>query len=170
MANINLNNYYRRANEQHSAVDKSLITRHGQEDTEVYSDVKFDLRIKEITERPLNSKENDNDIQKITDAEAVITSLKNLIHTQGCTRLLNPEIDLGLNSFLFEPINEHTAFFIGYTLNNTIPAYEPRVQVDSIKVVGKPDDALYDITLVIYIPSLKKYIDFSVVLEEHSSL
>lgn len=143
-----------------------MVTRTDNRDTETYSDVRFDMKIKEISERPLNAKENNYDIQKLVDEDAVVTSLKNLLHTVGCTRLLNPEIDLDLSSFLFEPINQHTAYWIGYCLNNMIPAYEPRVVVKGVKVVGYPDEKCYDITLTLEIPTLNKVINVSTILEE----
>lgn len=166
MANINFNNVYKRRNEEHSAVDKTLITRHNDVDKEIFSDVRFDLKIKEITERPWYSKENDNDIQKLVDEEAVIQSLKNIIHTMGNTRLLNPEMDMKLTSFLFEPINEHTAYFIGYIIKTMIPAYEPRVTIDKVLVVGHPDQMCYEVSINASIPDIRKSINLALILKD----
>lgn len=168
MANINFNNIYRRANEEHSAVDKSLVTRHSDVDRETFSDIKFDIKIKEITERPWNSKENDNDIQKLVDEESVTQSIRNVINTIGNTRLLNPEMDIDISSFLFEPINQHTAYFIGYVIKTKIPAYEPRVVVDNVKVIGHPTEMCYEVFISASIPELKKSINLALILKEEN--
>lgn len=156
MGNINLNNYYKRRYETTSPVDRSLTLRRDSTDGVLYSDIRFDLAVCEIVERPLNARENDRDLQSIEDEESVLNSLKNILNTRLCSRILNPEAEVDLETFLFEPITKHKAYFIGYQLYMWIPTYEPRVRIDRVDVQGHPEEKTYTVDLEASIPSLGK--------------
>lgn len=107
-----------------------------------------------MTERPLNAKKNRNDLQRLVDAQSVISSVRNILNTTLCSRLLNPEIQLDISYLLFEPVDKHKAWFIAYKLYIMLPLYEPRVAVSNINIVPRPEESLYDVTLSLTIPSL----------------
>lgn len=134
MANINLNNYYRPRRESLSAVDNKIRVGVDKSEEKIYSDLLFDLKVGEIVERPINASQNDRDLVNLVDEASVLNALHNVLSTRVCSRLLNPEAEVNLETFLFEPITEHKAHFIGQTLYNMIPAYEPRVSIDSVHV------------------------------------
>jgi hypothetical protein len=56
MANINLNNYFRKASDKKSPVDSRIQLNKLQQDNEKWGDLRLDLSFNEIKERPLNAK------------------------------------------------------------------------------------------------------------------
>lgn len=64
MANINLNNYFRKSGDIKSPVDSRIQLNKAQTDKEKWGDLRLDLQFNEIKERPLNAKESTHDIQK----------------------------------------------------------------------------------------------------------
>jgi hypothetical protein len=90
MANINLNNYFRKSTDIKSPVDSRIQLNKAETDKELWGDIRLDLKCNEIKERPLNAKESTKDLQRIVNEESVITSLRNIFNTYECSRLLNP--------------------------------------------------------------------------------
>ena len=154
MANINLNKYYKKSTDIVSPVDSRIILNKTQTDKEYYGDIRLDLKIKEIKERPLNAKESTNDIQKIVNEESIITSLRNIFNTHECSRLLNPQMKFQLKQYLFEPLNQTKAWFIGYDIYQTIPIYQPRVKISNVTVLPNNEQGCYHIKITVSIPSL----------------
>lgn len=154
MANINLNKYYRKSSDIVSPVDSRIILNKTQTDKEYYGDIRLDLKIKELKERPLNAKESTNDIQKITNEQSIITSLRNIFNTHECSRLLNPQMKFELKHYLFQPLTQTKAWFIGYDIYQSIPIYEPRVKISHVSVIPNNDNGCYHIKITISIPSL----------------
>lgn len=164
MGNINLNNFYRPRRESLSTVDRRMRVGRDKTEEDMYSDLLFDMEVGEIQERPANASQNDRDLVGITDEQSVLNSLHNILSTRVGSRLLNPEAEVDLETFLFEPITQHKAYFIGYTLYTAIPAYEPRVSIDSVKVQGDPDEKCYNVEMGVSIPSLGKSVKLSTVI------
>lgn len=166
MANINLLNAFKplttNITKNTSLVDSSITI--PKKTISMYSDIKFDLEVNEFESPQLNSKNTTTDLNLITDESCIIQAIKNILNTKYYTRLLNPDLNIDLNSYLFENLTEAKAFFIGYDLQETIPAYEPRVKVSNVKVVGYYDSSTYEISLSITIPSLKKNVKISSIL------
>lgn len=116
MANINLNNYIRKTSDIKSPVDSRIQLNKLQTDNELWGDLRLDLEIKELRERSLNAKESNKDLQRIVNEESVKVALMNIFNTTECSRLLNPEINFDLRSYLFEPLSAYKAWFIGYDI------------------------------------------------------
>ena len=93
-----------------------------------------------------------NDLQVDYDEIAIKNSLKNLFNTKPGQRFLFPLYGLDLNQFLFEGVNEINGQMIGEKIVRSIELYEPRVRLRQCKVVAKPDDNEYDITIIVEIP------------------
>jgi len=120
----------------------------------LYKDIGFDL-VTNYTNNPELFKEQEvTDLKPIYDANAVITSIKNILTTSPGEKLLNPNFGLDLRDYLFEPITETRAFFLGNDLYNGLSDQEPRIVIDALDVVAVPDDNTYEILLKISIPSL----------------
>ena len=62
MANINLNNYFRKSTDKVSPVDSKIILNKGETNKEKWGDLKLDLSFNEIKERALNAKESTRDL------------------------------------------------------------------------------------------------------------
>jgi predicted component of type VI protein secretion system len=56
--------------------------------------------------------------------------------------------------FLFDNISEENADVIGKTIHEELAIYEPRITVESVNIIAKPDDNEYEISITIVIPSL----------------
>ena len=120
----------------------------------LYKDIGFDLVTRYTNSPELFKEEEANDLKPIYDANAVITSIKNILTTSPGEKLLNPNFGLDLRDYLFEPITETRAFFLGTDLYNGLVDQEPRVLIDTLDVVAVTDENTYEITLSISIPSL----------------
>lgn len=164
MANVDLRNVYKQTRDKTSPVDSHIKLNKLETDNEIYSDLKLDLEFNEIKERPLNAKESTKDLLKVTNIDAVKTSLKNILNTSLYSRLLNPDLDFNLKKYLFERINSNIAYFIGYEICTKITVFEPRVVIDNVNIQLDYDNACYIITLEFKIPSLNQTLSLESVL------
>jgi len=95
------------------------------------------------------------DLSNDYDESAVRNSIFALFNTVPGQNLLNPNYGLNLLQYLFEPVSESKAQFIGNTILKNLLVYEPRVNVTSIDVEVNIDEQTYTITLSIEIPALQ---------------
>lgn len=170
MANIDLTNLFKKRTNTVSSVDSEIVIDKPESTTEYYSDLKMDMNYGNYKSRFLNSEVSKNDIEKITNERSVINSLCNMMSTTYATRLLNPEMDFDMRSYLFENLSEAKAYFIGYDLYHSIPAFEPRVAINSVHVTANIAQDTYSITMKISIPSLEKEIALTSILSEEGFL
>lgn len=170
MANIDLTNIFKKKVDTVSPVDSEIIIDKSQSKEEIYSDIKMDLDYGNRKSNYFNADVSKNDLEKITNEAAVLTSLRNMMNTTYASRLLNPELDFDMRSYLFENLTEAKAYFIGYDLYHSIPAFEPRVAINKIAVDANIKEDTYSITLSITIPSLKKDITVNSILSEDGFL
>lgn len=169
MANIDLRNIYRQTRDKVSPVDSRIILNKEETDNEIYSDLKLDLEFNEIKERPLNAKESTRDLLKVTNIDAIRTSLRNILNTTLNSRLLNPELDFNLSKYLFERLNGNIAYFIGYELCTRITMYEPRVIIDNVNIALDFENDAYIVNLIVKVPSLNATLSLSSVLDQNGS-
>lgn len=154
MANINLNNYFRKSTDIKSPVDSKIILNKEQTNKEKWGDLKLDLTFNETKNRALFAKENNKDLQRIVNEESVITSLRNIFNTRKCSRLLNPEMEFQIGQYLFEPLNINDAWFLGYDICMQLPLYEPRIKINAVDITAHVDEGVYSIELAIAIPDV----------------
>ena len=112
-------------------------------DKYTYSDLHLDFT------NPI-SKDLSNDF----DEAAVKNSIFALFNTVPGQNLLNPNYGLNLLRFLFEPISETNARFIGNIIVKNLSIYEPRIQLVNLDVIVDEDEQTYEIVLNIEIPAL----------------
>jgi phage baseplate assembly protein W len=74
------------------------------------------------------------DVNILTDDNAVITSVRNLLFTNYYDRLFQPNIGSNLTGLLFENMDFFTAAKVQRAITETIKNYEPRVTVDRLSV------------------------------------
>lgn len=164
MANIDLNNLFKKKYTVTSLVDSDINLNKPKKDEVLFSDFKCDLEISEYEGESLNSEKTSNDIKRITNEESIINSLKNIISTRYYTRLLNPEMNFDLRSYLFEELTETKAYFIGYDISTYIPLYEPRIIIKRILVTLYYNCDSYVIDLDFYVPGVSKMLSMKSVL------
>ena len=96
------------------------------------------------------------DIQVSYDYEAIRNSIFNILNTRPMQRILLPEFGCNLLGYVGRPVTVRAAEEIGRVIYNSIRIYEPRVVIDDILVVAKPDQNEYDVTITVTLPDLKK--------------
>jgi phage baseplate assembly protein W len=80
-----------------------------------------------------------SDIGKRVDANAISTSIKNLVLTNKYDRLFHPEIASQVTDLLFENFTGDTALSLQRSIRYTIENFEPRAEVVYINIVETPD-------------------------------
>ena len=119
-----------------------------------YKDLSLDLSLNYTNSGELFKTDDQLDLKPLYDRDAILTSLRNILTTTPGEKLLNPNFGLDLRSFLFDPVSDTRAFFIGNKIFDGLTRQEPRIKINSIKVTAIVDDHEYDIDLNISIPSL----------------
>lgn len=120
----------------------------------LYKDVILDLKQDVWHTNAINRNIALNDIQAFYDIEAVKNSIANCFLTSPGQRILYPEYGIDLRRFLFSPISDGTAYFITRTIEDSLPIFEPRIEVVNVRVVPDEDNNQYDVFLQINVPSL----------------
>ena len=120
-----------------------------------YADLKLDLDLNShMPSTPVGVGKNPIDFRLSYDENAILNSIKNIFNTKKGQKILNPTFGLDLDVFLFDNISKENADIIGKTIYEELPIHEPRITVDSINVIARPDDNEYEISISIIIPSL----------------
>lgn len=167
MANIDLNKTFIKNFSTSSPVDSEIALDKPVKEEELFSDYKLDLQLSSKMGEGLYSSITERDIAKIKNEEAILQSLRNLLNTKYQSRLLNPEINFDLRSYLFENLTQSKAFFIGYDISTFLPIYEPRVMLNDISVVAYYNSDTYGINMSITIPSINKNVTLSSILDSN---
>jgi len=76
---------------------------------------------------------------------------------------LNPYFGLGLQKYLFNPVDEDIARLIGNDILRGITRFEPRVRTNSIEVVADELNQEYIITLIISLLTIDPVTGFKLV-------
>ena len=120
----------------------------------LYKDIKFDLATSRFTRPELYGTGELKDLAEIQDGQAVINSIKNILTTTPGQKLLNPTLGLDFRSYLFEPINSTTSYFLGYYIYNNLGIQEPRFTLNKLQITENPDQSEYLIDINFSIPTL----------------
>ena len=87
------------------------------------------------------------DIQKITDAEAVKRSVRNLINTNHYEKPFHPEIGSNLRAMLFENVTPTMNHVISKNIELLIANYEPRARLVTVRTLPQFDRNAYAVTI-----------------------
>ena len=109
--------------------------------TKVYKDVSLSF-----TRHPITG-----DIAKLTDADAVKRSVRNLINTDFYERPFHPEIGSNIRKTLFEPVDVSTAEDLSTCIEECIVNFEPRVELKSVQVNATNDMNGYNVIIEFYL-------------------
>jgi hypothetical protein len=152
MAKIDLNNLVRpkEVNSPDTKVYNQVI-----DVQTIYTDLHLDLKIAKSIGMGLNAVES-KDIEVDNDILAVKNSFKNIFTTKKGEKILAPEFGCNLEQYLFEPITEIYGRIIAEDILNSIQKFEPRIEVEKINVITKPDENLYEITVSYRFLQIKK--------------
>tara|TARA_R110001606_G_scaffold193884_1_gene341578 strand:+ start:863 stop:1348 length:486 start_codon:yes stop_codon:yes gene_type:complete len=123
----------------------------------LYKDIKFDISFNRFNRPELYSNSSPKDLSEIQDSESVINSIKNILTTTPGQKLLNPTFGLDFRSYLFEPVNTTTSFFLGQFIYGNLGIQEPRIELGAVIIEGNPDENQYDVEISFSIPKLNIY-------------
>ena len=93
----------------------------------IYKDLDLDFGRNTVT----------NDVNKLTDVEAVIRSVRNLINTSHYERPFHPEIGSSVRALLFEPITPLTSLNLQRKVEEVLNNFEPRIKL--VQILSRPD-------------------------------
>lgn len=96
----------------------------------VYRDI--DLSFKK---HPING-----DVITKHDVRAVLQAIRNLVFTSSGEFLMQPDIHGDINSMLFKANDPFVRLTLQERITETIKLYEPRVELDSVKVTSDTND------------------------------
>ena len=95
--------------------------------TRIYKDLDLDFGRNIVT----------NDVNKLTDVEAVKRSVRNLINTNHFERPFHPEIGGNVRALLFENMTPLTALNLQRKIEEVLNNFEPRAKITQI--IADPD-------------------------------
>ena len=93
----------------------------------IYKDLDLDFGRNTVT----------NDVNKLTDVEAVKRSVRNLIQTNHFERPFHPEIGGNVRAILFEPVTPLTALNLQRKIEEVLNNFEPRIKL--VQILARPD-------------------------------
>ena len=92
-----------------------------------------------------------NDVNVVEDVIAIKRSVKNLVQTNFYERPFHPELGCGVRELLFENFTPLTAVFLRDKISEVITNYEPRVDLQSVRVDDDQDGNRLVVDIYFYI-------------------
>ena len=123
--------------------------------TRIYKDLDLDFGRNTVT----------NDVNKLTDVEAVKRSVRNLINTNHFERPFHPEIGGNVRALLFENITPLTALNLQRKIEEVLNNFEPRAKITQILVDPDIDRNGYRLEIKFYVIGIQNPITVETFLE-----
>jgi phage baseplate assembly protein W len=123
--------------------------------TRLYKDLDLDFGRNLVT----------NDVNKLTDVEAVKRSVRNLINTSHFERPFHPEIGSNVRAMLFEPMTPLTALNLQRKVQEVLINFEPRIRL--VQILARPDydKNSYDLRIMFYVVGTQEPVEVQTFLE-----
>ena len=97
------------------------------------------------------SKKSNNDVNKVTDIEAVKRSVRNLVLLNSYEKPFHPEIAGDVRALLFENMTPLTSAVIARKVQDVIENFEPRARLTGVNVTPDFDRNLYEVSIYFYV-------------------
>ena len=97
------------------------------------------------------SKKTNNDLNKVTDIEAVKRSVRNLILTNTFEKPFHPEIGGNVRGLLFENMTPMVSAIISRKIEDSIINHEPRARLVGVKTQPDFDTNGYSVSVYFYV-------------------
>ena len=111
-------------------------------------------------------KSSDSDIRKVTDAQAVKRSIRNLVQLNTYEKPFHPEIGSGVRDILFENMTPVTSIILAKKIEDVILNFEPRARLVGVRAEPILDRNSYEVTIEFYVVNQPtELVDLSVMLE-----
>lgn len=82
----------------------------------------------------------DGRIETVAFEEDIDQAIKIILGTDRGERVMRPDFGAGLNSFVFEPVSDATMQLVKTRVEESLIDWEPRIDVESVKVTTDPVD------------------------------
>ena len=109
--------------------------------TRIYKDLDLDFGRNPVTD----------DVNKLTDVEAVKRSVRNLIQTNHFERPFHPEIGGNVRALLFEPVSPLTALNLQRKVEEVLNNFEPRIKLTQIIARPNIDGNSYGLVIKFFV-------------------
>ena len=111
-------------------------------------------------------KQASNDINKVTDIQAVKRSVRNLVLLNHYEKPFHPEIGSGVRDMLFENMSPLTSHALTTEIEDVIENFEPRVQLVGVRALPDIDRNEYEVTIEFYVLNTPtELVDLTIFLE-----
>ena len=92
-----------------------------------------------------------NDVNVVEDVIAVKRSVRNLVQTNFYERPFQPELGCGIRELLFENFTPMTKVFLQNKIVEVLENYEPRIDLQSVKVDDDQDGNRLVVDIYFYV-------------------
>jgi len=123
--------------------------------TRIYKDLDLDFGRNVVT----------NDVNKLTDVEAVKRSVRNLINTNHFERPFHPELGGNVRAMLFEPMTPLTALNLQRKVEEVLTNFEPRAKITQVVADPDIDRNAYRLTIKFYVIGITNPVTVETFLE-----
>ena len=123
--------------------------------TRIYKDLDLDFGRNIVT----------NDVNRLTDVEAVKRSVRNLINTNHFERPFHPELGGNVRAMLFEPMTPLTALNLQRKVEEVLNNFEPRAKITQIIADPDIDRNAYRLSIKFYVIGVTNPITVETFLE-----
>ena len=135
-------------------------------DAQSTNDISRNVRQYKDLDLFFSRKNGTNDIEKITDVEAVKRSVRNLVLTNFYEKPFHPEIGSGIRDMLFENMTPITAVVLARKVEDVIENFEPRARLIGVRALPNLDRNEYEVTIEFFVVNTPtELVDMTVFLE-----
>ena len=131
------------------------LSNNSKRSTRIYKDLDLDFGRNTVT----------NDVNKLTDVEAVKRSVRNLINTNHFERPFHPEIGGNVRALLFENMTPLTALNLQRKIEEVLSNFEPRAKITQILADPDIDRNGYRLEIKFYVIGIQNPITVETFLE-----
>jgi len=107
-----------------------------------------------------------SDLGILKNEQAVMESVYNILLTQPGERVMNPTFGCDLNQYMFEMINDVTAYRIVRDVYDAIIRHEPRILDVEVIVTPDPDNNTFIIDVYLKINTANEPVKLTTTLEK----
>ena len=135
-------------------------------DAQSQNDISRNVRQYRDLDLFFSKKQGSDDINKVTNIEAVKRSVRNLVLTNFYEKPFHPEIGSGVRDMLFENMSPVTAVVLARKVEDVIENFEPRARLVSVRALPNLDRNEYEVTIEFFVVNAPtELVDMTVFLE-----
>ena len=135
-------------------------------DAQSQNDISRNVRQYRDLDLFFSKKQGSDDINKVTNVEAVKRSVRNLVLTNFYEKPFHPEIGSGVRDMLFENMSPVTAVVLARKVEDVIENFEPRARLVGVRALPNLDRNEYEVTIEFFVVNAPtELVDMTVFLE-----